>query len=106
MRLPGPVEKPAAAGARRQPAGNDLVQARPAEDPLAGPVEQTSARLAARREEGQLEELGPAAGGGPEASVQIVSDSLFSWHSMQSGVQGRAFSRFLPISFWQVWQLP
>ena len=94
-----PFKKPPANRAGRRSAQFNPVQAIGAEDPIAPVLEKRAANFTERGEEdqaGQAAELGKGAGQGQN---QAVSDSLCSWQSMQSGVQGMAARRFLPISF-------
>ena len=106
MRFTGSIEKPAAGGAERRPERHDFVQAVLTEDFFRGSFEEGPADFAGRGKNGELEKLRGLGQDAPARQFQLVSDSDFSWHSMQSEVQGRAFSRFLLISFWQIWHCP
>ena len=99
MAFSGPVEKPSADGARRRAMKPDPVQAIEAKNSFAGIFKKPPACFAEGREKRQFGQPADSRKNGRPGQIQAVSDSLFSWQSMQRGVQGRWRRRFLPISF-------
>ncbi len=79
--------------------GFDPVQAFGAKDTVAVVFEELAAGFTQRGEKGQFGQAAEADEKGWAGQNQAISDSLFSWQSMQRDVQGSAFRRFFPISF-------
>jgi hypothetical protein len=83
MGLARTLEKPTAAETIGGPVGLELVEARPAQNLLTRGFEQAAAHLAKGREKREFAELGAPGSDSFQRIIQEVSDSAFSWQSIQ-----------------------